>query len=988
MEIPKIYQYYPSVRLSDLSDLYSVGDNRLGTQRAAIISYMPKILRVGPHEEQILINKYVLFIEDTISVDSINWSIVLYKKGVLTANLDIVFTDGDQTNAYTAYFDSNLFESDDTLQYERAVVSCTVVKGGNSLTLEIEHRFICFLDYNTITESGWLERLGAFIGLSNNPTTNYLLNCLNDYLTEPELSWNGKAILSIADLSEKENLMKMVTAILYSYVLKNSNEDDNQYNIIQLPKFENENIKAFLNNEDDSISYDGGYRNGITQLPLYLLKDLFTSVGTLPDYANINETDDKLFDIISDTTLENKTTDEDDDDNLPMNMNGKIIDSKQRIHDEKNVFIEWYCLTLFPKSCIKLTAVLLKYIFECSKKNSCSDGYKSDQDWATATFDTITEYPYFIKSLLMHYITGLSGKVNSITIKVYFIYQHMVSSYVAFIVNNPPRIVTAYFAKKVVTKRTDNTLVCFFERIDNTQTRVDQDDVPLDTQPDFDNVIGRQVYLVIETVNCRKKNLVVNLLAGADNTLAGIRNFAGNNDYIPVMTGPTWASDGAPQFDEQTNLTATVGEMTALQNQSGTVGDYINVNAGNITDTIDFTGINVTDGSVPASYNMDHADKAIIKLSIRPASRTIFDEWTDRMRGSFGSVEIVVKTEEEEQCFFGNSPILSKDAGEFLNGSDKYDDSAVFRLRNMIAFEIFHTSNSYGFLEMLSPGERKKIGKLQNTFIQDIANNTADSLSRKVIYYYFDDIDNEHCVCNTEMVKAIAKHKANAIPALAARGAALIPSQIDFIANRAAQEEIWAITLYFYTNGTYAEGNSNPNATAFNDTKWYENVGTTYSEDLIHADFLLDPYMGPNDTPTLSYEGKNLKIHYNYDNTRRRYAKPAMFAGLIAALAKMHLRDSSLTLVCQGFAYQDGSCYPSSEHVNGNAIDTNYFTNTVDTQDFINDLFAYGFRTFRIGRYMNFTHGTRDAVTSSLHEGHLHSTAFDETTNNVQIINA
>jgi hypothetical protein len=93
----------------------------------------------------------------------------------------------------------------------------------------------------------------------------------------------------------------------------------------------------------------------------------------------------------------------------------------------------------------------------------------------------------------------------------------------------------------------------------------------------------------------------------------------------------------------------------------------------------------------------------------------------------------------------------------------------------------------------------------------------------------------------------------------------------------------------------------------------------------------------------------------------------------------LYEKDSTLTMETAGFAFEDGSCYPSKEHVNGDAMDSDYFPNHNDNQDFINLLFHYGFRLFRVGFGMNYTHATADATgpAPTLHTSHLHSTSLD-----------
>src|SRR5262244_3868514 len=109
MDVPYTYQYYPAVPLSDLSDLFSVGDRRLNNQRICIISYLPKILRIGIDFKTIE-NRYVLFMENTSSVDSITWTIQFYNKGKAFDDAGLELT-GANTNDFVVSMNENLFNS-------------------------------------------------------------------------------------------------------------------------------------------------------------------------------------------------------------------------------------------------------------------------------------------------------------------------------------------------------------------------------------------------------------------------------------------------------------------------------------------------------------------------------------------------------------------------------------------------------------------------------------------------------------------------------------------------------------------------------------------------------------------------------------------------------------------------------------------------------------------------------------------------------------
>ncbi|MGZ5441968.1 MAG: hypothetical protein ACXW5U_16350 [Thermoanaerobaculia bacterium] len=127
----------------------------------------------------------------------------------------------------------------------------------------------------------------------------------------------------------------------------------------------------------------------------------------------------------------------------------------------------------------------------------------------------------------------------------------------------------------------------------------------------------------------------------------------------------------------------------------------------------------------------------------------------------------------------------------------------------------------------------------------------------------------------------------------------------------------------------------------------------------------------------------SLAIDLTYVNTLRHYARPDLAAAVIGALVQI-----AHPIICQGFAYADASCYPSAEHVNGEALDTNYNFTLANDVAFINALNRYGFRLHRVGRTVYLTslhnHDVHDKTVmdpqptnpliAPLHNSHLHST--------------
>lgn len=139
----------------------------------------------------------------------------------------------------------------------------------------------------------------------------------------------------------------------------------------------------------------------------------------------------------------------------------------------------------------------------------------------------------------------------------------------------------------------------------------------------------------------------------------------------------------------------------------------------------------------------------------------------------------------------------------------------------------------------------------------------------------------------------------------------------------------------------------------------------------------------------LEFTNANPNINLQYHQTLRLYPSIEVAAAFIGALIRFN-NDLEST----GFAYKDASCYPSAEHVNGEAADTRYHNTTQLNVDFINALRHFGFSLFRIGNSNHtisnniYNHSDfdsdnnelrrnifrRDGATSTLHQSHLHST--------------
>lgn len=937
--IPFIYQQYPPVPLSDLSDAYSFEGLKINTSKAAIVSYLPKCLKVGndaPFE-----NRYVLFIEDTANVDTITWKCRLHDNGLWVEDSNYVITGPGDANEFSIYFQDNLLEADMSMKYDRLRIDCTVVQGRHRADLTIQHDLVRMMD---------VREIGLDSGSQSKPVTghpgasNYIINHLKEYLSPEAITWNN---VLIDPLLGEMTLLKIVSAIVYQKLVTGDPTALPLYNELL---FDDPAIRSHLN---DNTAYTGIYLSGLCQLPLYLLGDILDLVTALPGFLIIDKTKPVYGMIASDPAKPVSTAKEEYLRALPQ----KVIDSRNRLAADKTKFAQLYMMSLFPKSSIKLSAILVRYLFEASKANECRDCYARtvvSSVWKFLSFENLKDHPDFLKNILTHYFNGPANIITSFASKALQTTPLVWGPVIYTLLTLKPRIIRAYFARKVVKEVEAGEYSFEFERLDSTMRvpAVDDESVEALKQWTFDSSPGKQVFLVVDTLYAPRKEVLCNVFP--------LENFlTGNQDNLELRI-----PGGA-----ETDLRKTLENFDALHRTAG--------------------GLPGT-ARTSSQLKADHRHRAIIKLTLAPADWAAIHTWSEGagtitgLRGNEGNLALKVKFSDDADMYAGNDTRTFVKKAEFLNANDKFDSGARFRIRNSVVYEIFHENNEFKlFTHAAPPVLITRLGVINNRFVEDIENSTADSPHKFASYYYHDRFGTEHHVCDTLMLKSRPKRREpwnNSI----VTGAALVPAHVNYLPNRQAGEEIDAIDMYFYENGTKVEGRSdsytNNVANKFN---WYMNTNQNFTEKLAHADILEDPYMGANATPALHYHRWNVRIRFDFDNTRRRYARPDLFAALLAALARTYERNSALTLVCQGFAYPDGSCFPSAEHVDGKAMDTDYFA-PADTQIFINDLHDLGFRLFRVGVGMVYNHGTPD-VSGTLHTGHLHSTNFQTAT--VQEIN-
>ena len=133
--------------------------------------------------------------------------------------------------------------------------------------------------------------------------------------------------------------------------------------------------------------------------------------------------------------------------------------------------------------------------------------------------------------------------------------------------------------------------------------------------------------------------------------------------------------------------------------------------------------------------------------------------------------------------------------------------------------------------------------------------------------------------------------------------------------------------------------------------------------------------------PEINYKSGDVIIKCVLRETYRKYTNPDIMAGLIGALAEI-----KENIIITGSSYEQGSCFPSALHINGQSIDTKYIrkVNNLSNWDkdraFVKALYKFHFTIFRIGKLMyesDFEDLDGTVNGKKLHNSHLHSEEFD-----------
>ncbi len=928
--IPKTHQYYPSVPLSEMTDLYSKGDNRLNGERICILSFLSKTLRIS--EDMPFNNKYFLYIENTENVTSIDWEYKLFNNGesiTLEPFLEENTTSND--SEYNLVFFESIVDANDQPVADKLVVTCKVVSGANEVVLSVEHGFVKALNSTGLLTAD--ETKKQTLAFSGDPKpTNYVLNHLKDYLQESSFVWNNNIIE--LDLSGESTLLKIITSIIYYNVEVTSNDSPIFPFFFDINEYKSAGIENYIN--DVTPSYEGDYINGVCRIPLHILSDVMSDVTAVPDYTEINTgLGNPIFNIMRDAglmTYNNLLGD------VLRTVPQQIQDSKFRLRNDENKLVELFNLTLFPKSSIKLAAILIKYLFESSKLNGCNEClYRSDQ-WLTLTIDGFKNHPSFLRNILTHYFREPINSIKSFTRDAKKVTSLVWSPATYLIINAPPRIIKAYFARKIVSQigldGPTPILSIGFEKLDSETIRIDPTGAAYLNQPDFDVIFGSQIYIVIETLQSRNKELTLNVRP-RDNNLSGDQN---NLELFRVT-----------QNVYQDDFTTTVGSYADVRNNNNDAFNTLNQEI----------------------FNIDHKDNAVVRLRLKPDTEAEFNDWANRLAQRTVNLEINTRFSDNSLTIFGNDITSWQSEDSFVNNTDRYRHTD-FRIVNRILYEIYSDGNDWNILAM-SGANRLRLGEIDNPFIKAIADASANIGIRRVFYYYYDAIDTEHIIdedANLFEGREFSnpRRRANGQTVSGNSNPANVPA--GWTSSAAAPAGGDAAMNYYYPNGDIVtrdtSGTAPPN-TDYGIKRYPRLAGNV---ELVRMTDNLDVQYKINNEQKV--------IRFVFVDTQRRFANPGCYAAFIGVLGELNYND----VECSGMCFGDATSFPSVSHPNGDSIDTHHLINAAG------GMTAAARRTAIVTQFRNlgFTqilsgsnpiHNTDGADDqNALHNSHLHSGDF------------
>ena len=231
-------------------------------------------------------------------------------------------------------------------------------------------------------------------------------------------------------------------------------------------------------------------------------------------------------------------------------------------------------------------------------------------------------------------------------------------------------------------------------------------------------------------------------------------------------------------------------------------------------------------------------------------------------------------------------------------------------------------------------------GKIEKHIPQEI----LKGYEQKYKYVYHDQNSNEHeiCICDWHTTK----EKANGV--IVSEPNRKDPNIIEYKENLNEGDTQKRVK---FKNGDIAEYGRHPEKGLI----WRRYKALNENVEIVRM---------PDE---INYSKGNVKVRYSFSNTKRRYTGPDPLAGFIGALA-----ETGLQLTTTGSCFAEGSCFPSSEHVNGKSVDTLYL-NDNDEQKFINAMHKFNFNEQITGKDKKKFDNARKEKKGNLHNTHLHS---------------
>lgn len=226
----------------------------------------------------------------------------------------------------------------------------------------------------------------------------------------------------------------------------------------------------------------------------------------------------------------------------------------------------------------------------------------------------------------------------------------------------------------------------------------------------------------------------------------------------------------------------------------------------------------------------------------------------------------------------------------------------------------------------------------------------------KYIYHGSKNVQHEICTINWEEVDNITYNKTSNKPALTKIPEGYTSSE-DFNISGVNQKHV-----YKYADGSIVVSGKPGEGTGTLIKKYEKGSGKS----------ILIKIPEP-----LNYDEKGVKVKMTLENTIRKYMGADHFAALIGALAEC----SYDSVISEGSAMKDGTCFPSTTHINGQSIDTDYFKlanghlDQKKQQDFINALAKFGFKDFYYSPSMTFVEPklVKTFKREEHHVNHFHS---------------